>query len=182
MKRILMVIMLLSALLAFAGCGGGSGGGGAGGTSVPTTAAVTLLTDGLLPAGILIGDIEVALQLPAGVTVDATDSGNGVLVPNDGVVVLQGGAAGSPVNQQFTATYTPASGGTPGRVNLRLQNGNGLIPEAFALVNCRIAAGSLPLTTDFGVVSLLANNATGVADLSTANLPDITVKYSVVFK
>ena len=62
---------------------------------------VTLSTTGILPSGSLIGAIEITLNLPAGVTIKASPSpiNAAMLVPDAGVVVLQGAAA--TVNSQL---------------------------------------------------------------------------------
>src|SRR5262249_8516912 len=69
----------------------------AGSATQPTSPAVvvSLDTTGTLPAGKLIGAIDITLNLPAGVTVKASPSpiDTATLVPDAGVVVLQGAAA-----------------------------------------------------------------------------------------
>ena len=142
-----------------------------------TGMTVTLSTSGTLPSGSMIGAIDVTLNLPAGVSVKASPSplNAAVLVPDAGVVVLQGAAA-SASNQIVTTTYVP---GATNKVVIRLANANGLATGAFATVNCDVATGSNPSTTGFSVSSNVAGT-TGVFDLNTAALPGISVTYGAV--
>jgi hypothetical protein len=138
---------------------------------------VNLDTTGTLPAGKLIGAIDITLNLPAGVTVKASPSplNAATLVPDAGVVVLQGAAA-TASSQFLTASYVQ---GTPNKVVIRLVNANGLATGTFAKVNCDVAAGSTPTTTGFSITSNVAST-TGVFDVNTAALPGITVNSTAV--
>jgi hypothetical protein len=170
-----LLILLITQL---AGCGGGGGGAS---VTPSRTALVTLSSAGTVPSGSLIGGIDIALNLPAGVTVKSAPSplNQAVLEPSPGVITLLGGAAGAASQSLSVASYVP---GTPGRVNLKLISASGLAPaEAFATVNCDIAAGSSPLPADFSVTANIAQT-TGVFDLNGVALPNVSVQFSLVIK
>lgn len=180
MKRTLLFLLTLCLFLQLAGCGGGGGGGG--GTTAnasPAVITVTLSTIGTLPSGKLIGDIEVTLNLPAGVTVKASPSlvNTSILVPNDGVIALQGAAA-TATTQILTATYVQ---GTTNKVVIKLINANGLGLGDFAKINCDVASGSTPSISDFSTTSNVAST-TGVFDLDTAALSGVQVTSSAVMQ
>jgi hypothetical protein len=177
MKRTLLFLSTLCLLLQLAGCGGG--GGGTPASPAPAAIAVTLSTTGTLPSGKLIGDIEITLNLPAGVTAKASPSliNASILVPNDGVIVLQGAAATAPT-QILTAAYVQ---GTTNKVVIKLENPNGLGIGAFAKINCDVVSGSTPSITDFSITSNVAAT-TGVFDLDTAALSGVQVTSSAVMQ
>jgi hypothetical protein len=137
---------------------------------------VTLSTAGTLPNGALIGVIDITLNLPAGVTVQSSPSSlnAAILLPADGVVVLQGVAVGAS-NQLLTPSYVK---GPPGKVGIRLVSGNGLSTGAFAAVNCDVAPGAAPLPSDFSITPNVTAT-TGVFDVNTAALSGVNVTISV---
>jgi hypothetical protein len=186
MKRTLLLSLTLSLLLQLTGCGGGGGGGGGGGNgngggggnTAPVTAmVVTLSTAGTLPSGSQVGAIDVTLNLPAGVTVKASPSllNAATLVPDAGVLVLQGAAA-TASGQLLAASYVP---GTTNKVVIRLASATGLATGTFAIITCDVVTGSSPATTDFSITSNVAST-TGVFDLNTAPLPGVQVTCSAV--
>ncbi len=190
MKRTIHFTLILYLYLLLCGCGGGGGGavttgGGGGGngdngggsTAKASSMAVTLSATGTLPSSSLIGAIDITLNLPAGVTVKASPSpiNTSVMVPDAGVVVLQGAAAAAG-SQLITASYVP---GPPGKVTIRLVNANGLATGAFATVNCDVAAGVTPAATDFSVTPNVAAT-TGIFDVNTAALSGVQVTFSAV--
>jgi len=178
MKRTLLFLLTLCILLQLAGCGGGGGGGG-GTAASPARITVTLSTVGNLPSGKLIGDIEITLNLPAGVTLKSSPSliNSSILVPNDGVIVLQGAAATAPT-QILTATYVQ---GATNKVEIKLINANGLGIGEFAKINCDVASGSTPSISDISITSNVAST-TGVFDLDTAALSGVQVASSTVLQ
>jgi len=150
------------------------------GTVTKTSSAVlTLSTSGTLPSGSLIGAIDVRIDLPVGVSLKATSSqiNAAILLPDSGVVVLQGAAA-TAQSQMLTATYET---GTTNKVYIRLINANGLAVGAFVTVNCDVAGGNTPSATSF-VVTPNVTGTTGVFDLNTSALSDISVKYSATIQ
>lgn len=168
-------------LLLMAGCGGGSGGGtSTGGGSVVTTAQVTLSTTGN-PGVNKIGGIDITLNLPVGVTVKASPSpvNSAVLVPDSGVVVLQGEAA-TATSQMVLTTYVKETGTSPARISFRLVNADGIGTGTFAVVNCDVAAGSSPVPADFSVTPNIA--PTGIFNVATAALAAVTTEFSVLIK
>jgi len=182
MKRTLLFLVTLCFLLQLAGCGGGGGGGGGGtpaSSASPAVITVTLSTIGTLPSGKLIGDIEITLNLPHGVTVKASPSliNSSILVPNDGVIVLQVAAA-TATTQILTATYVQ---GATNKVVIKLINANGLGIGEFAKINCDVASGSTPSIADISISSNVAST-TGVFDLDTAALPGVQVVFSAVMQ
>ena len=177
MKRTLLFLLTLCLPLQLVGCGGGGGGGGT--PASPAAVTVNLSTVGTLPSGKLIGDIEITLNLPAGVTVKASPSliNASILVPNDGVIVLQGGAA-TATTQILSATYVQ---GTTNKVVMKLINANGLGIGEFAKINCDVASGSTPSINDFSITSNVAST-TGVFDLDTAPLSGVQVSSKAVMQ
>jgi len=177
MKQTLLFLLTLCLLPQLAGCGGGGGGGST--TASPSVITVTLSTIGTLSSGKLIGDIDVTLNLPTGVTVKASPSliNSSILVPNDGVIVLQGGAV-TATTQILSATYVQ---GATNKVVLRLINANGLGIGEFARINCDVAGGSTPSTSDISITPNVAST-TGVFDLDTAPLPGVQVASSAVMQ
>ena len=92
MKHPMLCFTLMILTLQAAGCGGG-GSGGATVSHPPVSAAlVKLSTLNPTPGPALIGDIDVTLNLPAGVTLKSVASLNnpGQLEPAPGVLVLKG--------------------------------------------------------------------------------------------
>lgn len=161
MKHTILFSMLIGALLVFTGCGGGGGDGGGGGAAQqPTTIAVALTTTGTLPSGNLIRGIDVTLNLPAGVTVNASPSAvnPSVLVPDSNVVVLQGGAVGA---DKSGITYSS------GKVNLILIIPSGISTGSnFAVVNCIVPAGISVSSSNFTITP--HTTLTGVFDQTTS--------------
>ena len=163
-------VALVVGLLVIAGCGGG-------GTTAPPeggrTAVLTLSTAGTLPPGTPIGAIEVAVELPPGVTVSATPSlvNPSVLVADDRVVVPT--ISGVLISY---ATYSAATSTTPGMVNISLGDVTGFGTGEFAVVTCNIANASNPAAGDFSLTGL------AVTDLNGTPLVGLTAGYTVVFK
>lgn len=164
----------MASLFAVLSCGG-SGGGGGGGTPQSTTAVLMLSTSGALPTGTQIGGIDVAVNLPAGVTVNATPDpvNTSVLVTDSGVVVASGVGAGA--NTSALATYTPATSSAAGKVIIHMANPSGFGAGEFVTVNCDIAAGSYPVAADFSLTGLTVFDLNGapISGLSAGFAADI---------
>jgi hypothetical protein len=162
MKRTFLLSIVFSLAVALSGCGGGGGGGG---TSQPS-AVVTLAATGNLQ-GNLIKAVDITIDLPAGVTVNATPSAANpsVLEPAPGVIV----AAGS----NIVASYVPANAGTLGKVHISLANSTGFGLGSFATINCVVAAGtasqaSFVVTPATG--GIFANDGVNDIELTAANV------------
>lgn len=149
------------AVMAVFGCGGG----GSSAPPPPTTATLKLSTTGT--AGTNIRGIEVTVVLPAGVTVDATTTIDPtILEPKVGVVVLSGATAANPAafsQLQPSAAYTPATATTPGKVKIVIPAQSDFSLGEFVTVNTIIAAGNVPVATDFSLEAFLAVDANGAA-------------------
>ncbi|MBU5612948.1 hypothetical protein [Geomonas azotofigens] len=169
------------------GTGGGTGGGGTGGTVdngsggtvtppppppvQPTSAVVTLATQGSLPQGSAIAGLAVTVGLPPGVTV-ATDANGGVAA---GVVTGSG-----QVTAATTVTLTtliPSTSTTPGslRVVLASSEPAGFTTGEFAKIHCGISEGSFPKatefsTSDFRAVDLRGTTITGLSPTFSATV------------
>lgn len=122
----------------------------------PTTAVVTVATQGALPAGTLIGSIQVTLNY-------ATTTGLSIAANN---VVASGAGAGS--------TLFPNTN-TAGQVVMGLINATGIQTGQFATATFSIAAGNIPTAADFSI----AAGAT-VTDLNGVAIPGISVVIGTV--
>ncbi len=156
------LLVLILSLFVISGCGGGGDGDDPPTPVQPTTAVVTLMSQG---AGTING-IDVTLELPAGVTVKATpDATNPSVMVTDTGVVTASGTADASTNIIATYTATPS-----GVVAIHVTNAAGFAPGEFATVTCDIAVGSLPVATDFSVTDFTAFDGNGVEiDGMTAN-------------
>ncbi len=172
-NRYRTVIIFLGAMLALSACGGGGGGSGSttyGTTSTPPTKAVVKLST--FGASTQIAGIDVTIALPGGVTAKAT-----VAPPetDSGVVLPSGQAA---VNSIVEATYSAATGSAPAAVHILLANSNtnGFGIGEFATINCDLASGATPTSSDFTVESATVGDPTGNP------IPGITVSASVTLE
>ena len=120
----------------------------------PTTAVVTVATQGTLPAGTVIGAIQATLNYSTpGLTIA------------DANVVVSGPAAVVPFTFLFPNTATA------GQVTMGLISGlTGIQTGEFATATFSIAAGNLPTAANFSI----AAGAT-VSDLNGAPIPGISV-------
>jgi hypothetical protein len=152
--RILAGLALLSvSVLTVCGCAG-AGKGVTAQPAAPTTAVVTLSTQGALPSGTVIGGIDVTLNLPPGVTAKADKSG----ATAAGVVVASGGAEGAPL----VAKYTPTAGTAPGQVRMVVVKPVGFATGEFATMNLDIS-GAPPRVNDFSTTALRVTDVNGVS-------------------
>lgn len=163
MNKISMVslTMFLAATL-FAACGGGGGGGGRQG---PTTAVLTLSTEGTPTS--LIG-VGVTVVLPSGVTVK-TDSNGDV----DSSVVTAGGVAAGQAT--ILAVYTAATS-TPASLSLVVSSTTSSFSVGqFAIVHCDVHSGS-PKASDFTLTGF------DPLDLHANTISGLTATFSAVIQ
>lgn len=174
-SHVYRLIIYLSMLLIFAGCGGG--GGAQGVATQPTTAVLKLYTlykPGIPspPASQQIAGVTVRIHLPNGVTLK-TDAGGTV---STGVVAASGVTAGKA--NITLPVYTPATAtaGATVSFNVVSSEANGFGIGEFATVNCEIAPGAFPAPGDF---NLSDKNITGLPDYSTITTMDIEVSANI---
>lgn len=166
MKKLTLSSLLICALVltVLSACGGGGDGGIT--VQQPTTAVITLATavNGTMPTNTIITGYDVLISLPAGVTVKSTTAPPQT---NDGVVTATGAAAGSSI----AAVYSVATSTVSGTVRILIAKADGFSAGTFSTVNCDIAAGHYPKTTDFPLPTLVANgydtNLNSTVDLTS---------------
>lgn len=152
-----MACLLAAALmctLLLCGCSGGGGG-----ATVTAPPGSTAATSGLLKVGTvggtttdLIAGMDLQVNLPAGVTVDADPSSGETTT---GAVTLSGAAAGG--NSLVVAKYAPAAAGTSATLHIAVLNASGLHPGEFVTVRFNLAAGtSFPALNAFTMASFSA--------------------------
>lgn len=142
MKQLIKGACILVIITLLAACGVGGGGGG---TTTPpattpqptvsyTSAILKLSIQGTLPAGTALSGLGLTVTLPDGVIVETNADGtvkSGMLAPS-GVL--------SPSTASCIQTYMPASGATPGKLDIIVistqQNGFGT--GEFATVTCKL--------------------------------------------
>lgn len=149
-------------MLALFGCGGGGGDGGGGGGGGPT-AVLTLA----LPTGTVIGGVDVTMNLPAGVTAKADTAG----LPDSGIVVVSGAAAGGFVG----AKYTAASGSAPGQIKIAVIKADGFNGGEFVTVNFDFT-GDPPAASGFTVAALSVVDLNGVTISGLAVTPAVQIR------
>jgi hypothetical protein len=124
----------------------------------PTTAVVTVATQGTLPAGTVIGAIQA--------TMNFTTPGLAIV---DADVVLSGPAAAVPNTIVFPNTTTA------GQLTIGLISATGIQTGQFATATFSVSAGTFPTAADFSI----AAGAT-VFDLNGVLLPGISVVIGTV--
>jgi len=130
----------------------------------PTSGLLKLSTAGT--ANVIAG-IDMSINLPAGVIVDA-DPLTGVVT--DGIVTISGVAAVGTRNV-IVAKYTPASIGTPANLHIIMANGLGFNLGEFATIQFDLATGaSFPAANAFSVTTFSAKglNGAGLSGITAA--------------
>jgi len=140
------LLISMAALFAIHGCGGGGGGAGTPGRKQPTIAVIKIATLGT-PSSNPINGAQAILHLPEGVTVKATQNAP----QTDTGVVTSSGA------DLFLGVYSAAAG----TVQVYVAKTAGIAVGEFATVNCDIATGSFPASSDFSVSNLSVVDAGG---------------------
>jgi large repetitive protein len=148
----LLAAALISTVL-LCGCSGG------GKDAKSTPLASVTITNGLLKLGAvgtttdLIAGMDLQVNLPAGVTVDA-DPGSGEAAT--GAVTISGAAAAGS-NSMVVAKFAPAAAGAPAMLHIVVLNTAGLHPGEFVTVRFNLAAGaSFPALNAFTIASFSA--------------------------
>jgi hypothetical protein len=172
MKRLFLwaVVIFAFASLLLSACGGGGGGD----TTVviqPATATITLATSvtGSIPADTIIAGYDIAMDLPAGVTVKSSSPP----ATDTGVVTPSGTASTAGV----MASYIPATNSTPAKLHIIIAStqAGGFDPGEFGIVTCDIAPGYHPAASDFaqpifsasGLVTDLTGSILSTVDLTS---------------
>ncbi len=157
------IVFSLGVSLLLSACGGGGGGST---PAPPPTKAMLKISTANVPAGTLVGGVQIAIVLPAGVTPS-------VLSGNDasGSVVASGNASTGAITQSSYDAATRTL--TPGTVS-----GTPFSPGEFLTVTCSIASGTTVTAADFPaqatVISLFDGNA--------VTIPGATCPISVTFQ
>ena len=159
MKRsIYLAIMLFGGMILLFGCGTDSEENPPhAATTQPTNAVLNISTTGTLPAGTLIGGIDISVSLAPGVSLKTTANAP----ETDAGVVTASGVAVS--DSTVLATYSAPSGTIPGTARVLIVNTNGFGTGEFATINCDIAAGSDPQATDFSLINFKVKDLVGAA-------------------
>lgn len=161
-------------LLTLAACGGGGGGSVGGGddqtpTPTPTSGVLKISAAGTPNT---IGAIDMTLNFPGGVKVDAdTTTGETVV----GVVAASGVAVGT--NTLVTGKFIPASGTTPAQLRIGLINSAGFNPGEFVSINFNLdSGGTFPASaTAFSVADFAAKGLSGTP-LDGISVSDISMQ------
>jgi hypothetical protein len=130
----------------------------------PTSGLLTLGTAGT--ANVIAG-IDMTVNLPAGIIVDA-DPLTGIVA--DGVVTISGGAAVGTRNMAV-AKYTPASIGTPAQLHIIIANALGFPLGEFVTIQFDLTIGAtFPAANAFSVTNFFAKglDGTGLSGITAA--------------
>lgn len=174
LQNLSRIFFALAALSMF-GCGGGGGT-----TAPPPTKAKLALLSQSATAGTKIGSIEVTVELPAGVTVKATQSATNPdkLETDPGVVVLSGATIADPAafgQLKPVGVYTPATATTRGTVLISLPAQVDFNPGEYVTVNADFPAGTVLVAADFKLIGFTAFDSNGVP------MPGVTSSFVVAF-
>jgi hypothetical protein len=139
-------------------------------------AVITLSITGSVPAGTLIGSAQATVNLPTGVTAQASPSSANpnVMETNFGIVTASGQATGAVL--VFASYIASSATSTMSKVEVNIVKSSGFSTGEFAVANCDIAAGNFPTAADFTVTDFKA------VDLNGAALTGLTVGYTVALQ
>lgn len=165
-RKLILLFLCLALAILFAGCG--SGGSSGKSTQKATT---TLKTSGLVTGGMLVGDLEVVISIPYGVTVELDPLTN---QPAKSVVQLVGTT--DPAMTMKALDYVaplppPSPNGSPTNGSLRIVYlaATGFNPADAILIQLDIATGFFPVASDFSLTKFEVGTMS--ADGSTINTP-----------
>jgi hypothetical protein len=126
-----------------------------------------LSTQGTLPAGTLIGGVDVIMNLPAGVTAKADAAG----ATEAGICNASGLAGGGTTVAKFTAT----AGAAPGQLRMAVIKAEGFNVGEFVTANLDFT-GDAPAASGFTVATL------SVTDINGNTISGMTVAPAVQIK
>ncbi len=162
-----LILTMVLAAGVFSACGGGGGGGGGTTHAGPTTAVLTLSTQG---TSTNLGGLGVTVVFPTGVSVKTDAAGN-----VDSTVVTASGVAGG--QAAVISLYSPATSTAKASLSVVLAGStvSGFGVGEFATVKCTLNSGS-PVETDFGLEDFQPVDVHGSA------LSGLTASFSVVIQ
>lgn len=175
-RRSLKYALVSCSLLAMFGCGDGGGGGGGtlpvtpGTPETPqtpgttATAALKLSTQGALPAGTVIGGIDVTVNLRSGTSCKSDSDGT----TQAGVVKTSGVAA----NGTAVAKFTTASGVTPAQVKMAVIKAEGFNAGEFVTVTLDFT-GDAPKASDFTIAG-----TPSIVDVNGVAINGLTIQFN----
>lgn len=154
-----LLIPCLMLVLLFAGCGSGSSSG-----SSSRKATTTLKTSGLVTGGMLVGDLEVIISIPYGVTVELDPLTH---QPARSVVQLIGTT--DPAMTINALDYVPPTSTANGSLRVVYLVATGFNPSDAISIQLDIATGFFPVAGDFSLTKFEVGTMS--ADGSTINTP-----------
>lgn len=158
------IIMINDSITRFSNSGRNESGVAIALLPAPARGVLRMLTAG---APDIIAGIDLTLDLPAGVIVHADPITGEVAA---GVVTVSG-VASVGGNRLSSARFTPASGGSPAKLQVILVNVAGFGPGEFVTIRFDLAGGaSFPAADAFSVTSLFAKgrDGSGLAGITAA--------------
>lgn len=169
MKRMSLCILII-ALLTMTACGGG-GGGGSNTNTGPTTAVITLSTQGSLSGNTMIGGLGVTVNLPAGMNVKTDTNGN----VDTTVLATTGVAQGQAT---IIVLYTAATSTAQAKLYVALSSNSaaGFAVGEFAKANCGIDAGKNPQASGISLTNFQ------VVDTNGAVISGVTPTFSAAMQ
>jgi hypothetical protein len=147
-------MLLAGAILTVLGCATGKNSLSGQPTAAGKAAVVTVTLQGPVPTGASINTVDLTLNLPPGVTVQAAPTGlvaEGVMVPSG---VAQGSLA--------AARFIPAAGPQPAQLRVALIKAVGFGAGEVATFHFDIK-GTVPRPDDFSVAGLKVTDARGAS-------------------
>ena len=166
MKMIIAALVMVNVLM-LAGCGGG--GGGTATISKPSTAVITLSSQGVLPAGKALSGFIVTIELPAGVT--AKTGTNGAV---EATVVVPSGLLAGGEGTMGPVIYTPATAGVRAKINFTMasMSATGVGTGEYATITLSLSDVA-PAVNDFTIISFTP------VDMSYAHISGLTPRLNV---
>jgi hypothetical protein len=153
----------------------------------PAGGTLRLSTTGTLPAGILIGGIDVTVELPAGVTVKTQTAFP--QEPDAGVVTISGEAAKAGGATISGTRFVPASGATPATIKFIIGSVNpaagaltGFLTGEFVSIKCDVATtASFPTVAAFKILSISVLDGTNAANSLNSTVQGATA-FNAIFQ
>jgi hypothetical protein len=146
---------LALSVAALLGCSGSGGGG------QPSQALLRLSVEGSAPS-LSIKGVQMTLELPAGVTIAASEAGK-----IDGAALSASGAAAGG-SALLAGHFTPATSSAQSAAKVMLARPTGFDAGEFATVTCAIAKGASPRWSELRISGFKAVDEDGV-EIKTVN-------------